>query len=364
MARRRSRLSAFSLSFLDIMSCGFGAVVLFFMIINNESRVRAEAAEEDRMSEVTRLELALDVEQRRLAETRNTLADVLEELQSTDGASAQVLTRLATLREELADLEAQTRARRENVNALTSDLQAADEEAQRLRIAAQGEDFANARRSIEGEGQRQYLTGLRLDGERVLVLLDASASMLDETIVNIIRRRNMSEAQRKAAPKWQRARRTVEWVIAQLPPESRFQLYVFNTEAVPALEGTDGRWLGTDVATRLDEVISGLSDVVPSGGSSLYRAFEVVSRFEEGPDNIVLITDGLPTQGAKPPNRTTVSARERLKHFEDAANIAPDGVPVNVVLFPMEGDPRASSAFWQLAQLSAGSVMAPSRDWP
>jgi hypothetical protein len=361
---RRSRTTAFNLSFLDIMSCGFGAVVLFFMIINNESRIRANDADTERLSEVTRLELALETEQRRLAETRNTLARVVEALESTDGASEQVLTRLEELRVELADLEDETRARRENVAALTADLQKVDDEAAELRVDSEGEDFSNARRSFQGDGQRQYLTGLRLDGERVLVLLDASASMLDEKIVNVIRRRNMSDEDRRQAPKWQRALRTVEWLIAQLPPETVFQLYAFNTRAWPALEGTDRAWLGTDAATRLDEVVTGLRTVLPTGGTSLHRAFEVMSRFDEPPDNVVLITDGLPTQGFDPPRSATVSPRQRLRHFEDAVRDMPKDIPINVVLFPMEGDPRASSAYWQLANVTAGSVMSPSKDWP
>jgi hypothetical protein len=82
------------------------------------------------------------------------------------------------------------------------------------------------------------------------------------------------------------------------------------------------------------------------------------------PDNIMLITDGLPTQGARPPSRRTVSGRERLRHFDDALDELPRGVPVNVVLYPMEGDPLAMSAFWRLAMASRGSLMTPSTAWP
>ena len=79
-------------------------------------------------------------------------------------------------------------------------------------------------------GQMMLRRG-QLGGKRVLILLDASASMLDETIVNVIRRRNLEPAQRRSAPKWRRALASSEWLIANLPPDSRFQLYRFNTEA-------------------------------------------------------------------------------------------------------------------------------------
>jgi hypothetical protein len=42
-----------------------------------------------------------------------------------------------------------------------------------------------------GNGDRQYLTGLKVGGDRILFLVDASASMMDETVVNVIRLRNM-----------------------------------------------------------------------------------------------------------------------------------------------------------------------------
>jgi hypothetical protein len=59
-----------------------------------------------------------------------------------------------------------------------------------------------------------------------------------------------------------------------------------------------------------------------------------------------------------------VSARQRGKLFERAVKERPANVPVNVVLFPMEGDPMAASAFWKLALATRGSFMGVSEDWP
>ena len=79
---------------------------------------------------------------------------------------------------------------------------------------------------------------------------------------------------------------------------------------------------------------------------------------------INLVTDGLPTQGSSPPSATTVSAEERLRHFERAARSVPSGVPVNTILLPMEGDAWAAAAYWKLAVQTRGSFMTPARDWP
>ena len=62
------------------------------------------------------------------------------------------------------------------------------------------------------------------------------------------------------------------------------------------------------------------------------------------PENVFLITDGLPTIGTDEPWFKKVSGEKRLKLFNRAVQLLPDKVPVNVILFPLEGDPAAASA--------------------
>jgi hypothetical protein len=85
---------------------------------------------------------------------------------------------------------------------------------------------------------------------------------------------------------------------------------------------------------------------------------------EPRPDNIYLLTDGLPTQGESKPSGSTVTPKQRLRYFENAVEELPEGIPVNTIMFPMEGDPAAALAFWQLTTKSRGSMISPSRDWP
>ena len=42
----------------------------------------------------------------------------------------------------------------------------------------------------------------------------------------------------------------------------------------------------------------------------------------------------------------------------------PEHVPVNILLYPMEGDPMAAPAYWKLAIATRGSFLTPSKDWP
>ena len=215
-----------------------------------------------------------------------------------------------------------------------------------------------------GDGDRQYLTGLKVGGQRILILVDASASMLDETIVNIIIRRNLDERSRRNSPKWQRTIRTVEWLVANLPRESALQIYTFNTTAVPVVAELQGKWVASTDTQNVNRMLSALHQAIPQNGTSLFNAFTAAARVGPRPDNILLLTDGLPTQGDRKSGKTTISAGERLNLFHQAVKKLPKSVPVNTILFPMEGDPMAAVSFWQLAVETRGSFLTPTRDWP
>ena len=59
MARKRRPFEVFSMSFLDCMSCGFGAVILFFMIINAQVRQTTETDPTDLMAETRKIEVEI-----------------------------------------------------------------------------------------------------------------------------------------------------------------------------------------------------------------------------------------------------------------------------------------------------------------
>ena len=166
------------------------------------------------------------------------------------------------------------------------------------------------------------------------------------------------------SPKWQWTLRTVEWLVAQLPASSRFQIYVFNNEAQAALADSEGEWLDAADSLAMEDAIVGLKFYSPGSGTSLSNGFGAIADFKDRPDNVFLLTDGLPTQGKNPPRKTMVSGEQRRKYFIAAMKEFPRGVPLNTILFPMEGDPEAAALFWQAALDTDGAFIAPSRDWP
>ena len=257
-------------------------------------------------------------------------------------------------------------SRREAIEKLKADLKQIEAEKKRLDAGtpAPGKP-GNRVKGFVGSGDRQYLSGLKLGGERIVILVDVSASMLDETVVNVIRLRNMPENRRLRSEKWRRTVATVDWLTAQIPAKSKFQVLAFNVKAWSLVPNSGGRWLDGNDAQALNDVITNLRRTVPADGTSLENAFTLMNTLSPAPDNVFIITDGLPTQGASPPAlRKTIDGDGRLKLFERALGKYPNRVPANVILMPMEGDPAASAAFWTLARRTNGAFLMPAKDWP
>lgn len=350
---KNRRLTPFSLSFLDIMACGFGAVTLLFLILRHN--FAEEPLPDPRLTaEVEMLQEDVSEAEQERVELLNSIEELELQLVTARGLSDRYLTEVQEIEESIqSDPDERIAMLRRQV-----------EEIERETSNMEEVEFADKVRQFVGEGNRQYLTGLKLGGERVMIMVDGSASMLADTVVNAVRRRNMEEAQRVESPKWVWTVRTVEWLLAQLPPSSRFQLYIFNTEAFPAVVGSEGEWLDAADSLDLEEAVDGLKAYAPDGGTSLHNAIAALDGFGEKPDNLFLLTDGLPTQGKTPPENHMVTGEQRRRNFLAAVEIVPAGVPVNTILFPMEGDPEAAALFWQFAMVTNGAFIAPSRDWP
>ena len=360
--RTRRLLTPFSLSFLDIMSCGFGSVVLLFLIIkhNVDTNVPIPVDTRDQTSEVMLLEEEILDGRRNLAKTRNTISEIDEQLVVAQGMARRIMDKIQETR-SLADQLSETTSSVE-LDRLKLNIKELEEQKQQLQeeVRETGDDV----RRLVGEGNREYLTGLRLGGKRILILLDVSGSMLDDTIVNIIRIRNMRDGIKRNAPKWVQTLRMVDWLTARFPRDSEYQVYVFNTGTRSVLPGQDGKWLKVGNKAELSSVIEALGKIVPEGGTNLERAFAAIGKMRPRPDNVYLITDGLPTQGSRTIRGATITGKQRLNLFTRAVKQVPGSVPVNVILAPLEGDPEAAFAYWRLAMSTDGSFLIPSEDWP
>jgi len=356
---KKRQFTTFSLSFLDIMSCGFGAVILVFLIIKHDVDTVIHAQNITLEAEVNLLEEEILEGEKHLVKLKNTISNLDQTLVETSGLARRINDEIDAINNKVTQLDVpdddqQIIELKQKIKTLMLEKKKLEDE------QAKGNDA----RDFAGQGTRQYLTGLHLNGTRTLILLDTSASMLDNSIVNIIRKKYLQDDEKKTSSKWIRALLSVEWLVAKFPIQSQYQIYTFDTQVSAALKDSIHKWHYLSDKEILNTSIKNLRNIIPSGGTNLEQAFQAVNYLDPLPDNIVLITDGLPTQGNSKTNATTITGPQREALFEQAVNSLPQGIPVNVLLWPMEGDPMAASAYWKLAQYTSGSFMSPSSDWP
>jgi len=353
------------MSFLDCMSCGFGAVILFFMIINSHVNATTDDDTTALMAETNRLEIEVLEGRKNLALARNTKQKLETEMEDADSQIAQIMALIQELQAELDKYDNDTLAKIQRVEKLQSDIKSLEEEVKRLLAMKQQQDAAGEQiRTFKGEGDRQYLTGLKLGGQRTLILVDRSASMLSDKLVNILRRRNLPESEQLRSRKWRQVVASVDWLTSQFRQGTEFQIYMFNNKAEPVVQGTDGIWLKADDDTQLNEAIRVLRRTVPKNGTNMHAAFGIATQLSPRPDNIILLVDGMPTMDAETTSKTVVSSNERGNIFARAVRQLPSGIPVNIMLYPMEGDLNAPISYWSLALTTRGSFVSVSRDWP
>jgi len=362
---RRRRTEIFSMSFLDCICCGFGAVILFYIIVAGRTGDVRLRRNDEIAAAVNKLDEQVLIGRKNLVLLRNTLEETRTEEVRASGRADQAVVELRKTKVELAHYDADSLASIEHINRLKADVQALEEGNRRLEGGTnvkgpQGENLVRFRTG----GDRMYLTGLSLKGRRIAILLDQSASMLDSTIVNILRLRNLPDAEKRRSAKWRRAVATATWLTARMPTSAQFQVFAFNTKARPLVAGAPGNWLSGNDPTQLSKVIAEINTLVPNDGTSLFNAFVALKTLNPAPDQIILLTDGLPTQGATGFTlKRNIRVDERAKLFDDAVTRLPQA-PVSVILFPMEGDVPAPAKFWNLSRKTNGVFMMPSEDWP
>lgn len=344
--RRRSRfLNSFGLAFLDVMSCGLGAAVLLFLIIDHNLTELAQASESGE-GNVQLLEQSIQEQEELITEHRRQMRQLQRELES-----------LAQQRVAAITTQAELSARQPKA----SDTARLEQELRERKKKLQEAEKSKQLRAKEGEGQRQYVAGFRVEGRRILILLDRSASMQDERIATIIRNKFLPVKYQVESYKWRWARSIFEWVLSHLPREAQYQVWGFNTTAKLALPGSG--WLSAKDGKRMEEVISAVQGWVPSGGTRLDTTLKKIAQIKPRPDAVYLITDGLPTQGKSWFKKNRVSPSQRMEFFQEAIQgIA--GPPFNIVLLPLEGDPAAAGAYWGFAMRTNGQFLAPAEDWP
>lgn len=343
------------------MAGGFGAVVIMFLIINHATETPMESENRDLKAASRLLDYRIETGEENLSFIRNLVGNLSIRIADVEKRIDETIEELEIESLEVENIEKTAQDQTETLAKLITELEQTEREIEsmeRVRFRQQGQTTVE----VLGEGDRQYLTGLFMGGEHIVIAVDVSASMLDQTIVNILRRRNMPIERQHNAPKWLRAKRTVTWLSANIPLESRFQIAVYNNQA--RFLTNNGQWIDASDGQRVREALDALETIVPKEGTNLKGLFELVSDIQPMPDNLFLLADGLPTMDAPTTRRVTIDSNLRFRLFHDAIRILPSGIPVNVIMFPLEGDMFAAASYWELGYRSGGTMITPSKDWP
>lgn len=354
LRKKRRETEIFSMSFMDCICCGFGAVLLIFILTTGRRVDFSHQDLKDLQERVRKMERAITQERSELDRLARATTVTEVDLKSLVEQNAADRDRTRRQQDELQRMLQQTESLRLTMAQLQSDLQ---------KLPTEEEQPV----PIPEVDRRQYLTGIQLDGEGaqyVLFLVRASGSMLGETLDEAISRLGDPDFRKREAPKWQRVIKAMEWLIASLGPDTRFHVLLFNEEARPLLPSRADEWIARSDRQAVREALDKLRQVVPQGSANLERAFTTVRYLPRLPDTIVMLTDGLPTTSDSQPNMGETDDDTRIRYFRYAQRQLPARIPVSTILFPMSGDPGAAALYWELGSSTRGALVSPSKTWP
>lgn len=369
---RRDDAVGFSLSFLDLLSCGLGAAILLLLVVKHGSTDVPINTEAYVASQAERLQNELDERLQEKSGLEEQLASAVEEIEN----AAANKTALATVQD---DVVVDLRRQLANLSDARDRLQSASDELQALQAIPVEEPEPKT-------GPTGHLGGLYVADSQVVVLLDRSASMLDRSLVEIIRLRLASKKTRQKVEKWSTARKAAEWAFNRVKDQQTFQLLTFS-DTVRDINGNvvaaskQLSWLTKGAAgSELKNVRTMLDSVDANGPTNLERAFEAIATLRPLPKQVLLITDGLPTVpegvslGRIPrcPNARSgqvpiLSPQCRKNIFERSMQTFRSKLrdtSISVVLLPLDGDAQAMYSYWDLTAHSRGRVLTPAEGWP
>lgn len=337
------------------MSCGLGAIILVFMLVKHNvdnSVVETELLQND-----------LDRLQAHELELRGEIALIDEQTSDADKAIRATSNRISSL-------ESSVTSKRREISQAKSQVETLEKTIEKTDVAEKPDVVEN-----EKVGEQTYVMGLKVEGQKIAIMLDASASMTDEYLIDIIRRKNTPDVEKQKGPKWQRAQEIVKWLLARLPKSSEVTILSFSNKT--KFLGGKGWHSGTD-ATALSRIFTDLNGLIPTGATNLQLGLDDLSPLR--PTDIYLITDGLPTVGesnygslnpfadcsALWGKSSTISGECRSKLFHQTLmdSAPPLNVTVNVILLPIEGDPQAAPEYWTWTAVTGGLLIAPADTWP
>jgi hypothetical protein len=262
MARRRRNVEAFSLSFLDCICCGFGAIILLLVLSKIYEPVVVEEADENLKQLIAFLQQELFDIRGTTTILDRTLREVTEEARATK-------IELGSLDGDLSKIEGQYKASRDDedetidVGELSAARQRLSEEQKRLQPYYRRPD-------------EDAVAGIPVDSEYIIFVIDTSGSMTGDS-------------------SWILAQRMLAETLAAYPQVKGIQ--VMNNDGIYMFRNYIAQWI-EDSPGRRQAIISRMRTWAPTSTSNPIAGIEAaILDFREDDKKISIYVFGDDYQG-------------------------------------------------------------------
>ena len=348
MIKKRPQTSS-TIAFIDVMACGLGAVVLLFILLD-----------------------FAEIPQTTPQEPTQPIPEIVEQASSNEEEKNELTRQISVAQSQNATLDMQIQEISSQVSQLivTEIEQQIELETLNVEVSSLG----NSSEEVEESEFSGELIGMQIEGRRILLLVDVSASMSYASLVDIfVGLADQTGRHLQNGSKWIRTKDIVTWFLEELPDQSSLKAITYSENA----ELVANSWLSK--SDFISQHGNFLDSINPFGPTNLKEALDLVNNSIKDASSIYLLTDGLPTKTSRlavrnigncgislrrgRENYVSGECREAIFDFS-IQSFSQSGIPINVILLPLEGDPRAATKYRQWVATSGGKFLSPSRAWP
>jgi hypothetical protein len=263
MAKRRRNIEAFSLSFLDCICCGFGAIILLLVLSKIYQPVVVEEADQD-------LRKLIALLQKELFDIRGTTTILDRTLMEVKEETRATRIELGDLKGDLSDIEGQYKASKDPEDAAV--------DIGELRVARQ--KLSEEQKRLNPYYRRpdaDAVAGIPVDSEYIIFVIDTSGSMLDQS--------------------WNLAQRMLRETLQAYPQVKGIQ--VMNDDGMYMFKDYTARWM-PDSPGRRQAIVSRMRTWNATSDSNPVNGIEAAIRdFREEGKKISIYVFGDDYQGVR-----------------------------------------------------------------
>ena len=233
MLKRSRETESFTVSFLDVASCGFGAMIILLMLAKPSQKAPLEVAEAAPAAIISEL-------QEQLFEIRGETRVVNRDLNAKQEQLSSIKERVARLRRDLSDVQGEFQSSKQLSDETTDEIgklslaqQSLTEEMQRL--------AANS-----SAPENNAIGGIPVDSEYIIFVIDSSGSMFNN-------------------PSWGKMLGVIEDTLNVYPEVKGIQ--IMNDMGDYMFDSFRGQWI-PDTPARRTQILSTLRSWNPFSNSS------------------------------------------------------------------------------------------------